>query len=210
MVTIKGTGPMTRPSERPTPGERYTVVKGDNFWKIAEAAGANGASWVKIYSANRGKVVNPNRIRPGMVLVIPAGLKLRKEPSVSVERLARAAATEAAELDKGLAVRAAFVTFINEKANTQPALAERDLETLKAIDERLISMEAQAQLSDEGASLAGAIDEKAHTANGQKVGNGDGRLTARELTVFERDNAKRPEPLALDPQFSFLRQKLVK
>lgn len=67
-----------------TAGQSYTVVSGDNLWKIARKFyGGSGADWQKIYSANaaviedtakrHGKSSSDNGhwIYPGCVLVIP-------------------------------------------------------------------------------------------------------------------------------------------
>lgn len=48
----------------------YTVAKGDSLWKIAVAQYGNGYKWVEIAKAN--KLVNPNVIHPGNVLVLPS------------------------------------------------------------------------------------------------------------------------------------------
>jgi nucleoid-associated protein YgaU len=60
-----------KPTVTPTviTGEKYTVVKGDNLWKIALRAYGDGFRWKEIASAN--KLVNPRRIHAGNVLVIP-------------------------------------------------------------------------------------------------------------------------------------------
>ncbi len=47
----------------------YEVVKGDSLWKIAVRAYGDGYQWVKIASEN--KLVNPNIIHPGNILVLP-------------------------------------------------------------------------------------------------------------------------------------------
>ena len=50
----------------------YTVQKGDCLWKIASNYYGNGASWNKLYDANKSVVGgNPNLIYPGQVLTIP-------------------------------------------------------------------------------------------------------------------------------------------
>jgi nucleoid-associated protein YgaU len=50
-------------------GERYTVVRGDNLWDIAERAYGDGFQWVKIAEAN--ELVNPDIIHAGNVFSIP-------------------------------------------------------------------------------------------------------------------------------------------
>lgn len=55
----------------PTPQRRYTVVKGDCLWKIAQRYYGNGALWPRIYDANRNLIKKPDLIYPGQVFVIP-------------------------------------------------------------------------------------------------------------------------------------------
>jgi nucleoid-associated protein YgaU len=68
----QGVGPSATPIAT---GSQYTVVSGDNLSAIAERAYGNGALWWVIYNAN-GQIVgaNPNLIRPGQVLTIPASV----------------------------------------------------------------------------------------------------------------------------------------
>lgn len=47
----------------------YEVVKGDNLWNIAVRAYGDGYKWVEI--ARENKLVNPNLIHSGNVLVLP-------------------------------------------------------------------------------------------------------------------------------------------
>lgn len=56
-----------------TPNQTYTVVSGDTLWGIATKYYGNGALWPTIWSANKGKVANPNLIFPGQTLIIPPG-----------------------------------------------------------------------------------------------------------------------------------------
>lgn len=51
------------------PGKTYTVVKGDNLWKIAEAAYGSGYNWVDIAKENN--LANPSAIDAGQVLTLP-------------------------------------------------------------------------------------------------------------------------------------------
>lgn len=53
----------------------YTVVSGDNLWKIAQRYLGDGSRWKEIYSYNNNKSIiggNPNLIYPGQVLSIPS------------------------------------------------------------------------------------------------------------------------------------------
>lgn len=47
----------------------YEVQKGDTLWNIAVRSCGDGYSWVKIASEN--KLVNPNLIHPGNILILP-------------------------------------------------------------------------------------------------------------------------------------------
>lgn len=55
--------------EKAITGETYTVVRGDNLWKIALNAYGDGYKWVDIAKVN--KLDNPNLIHAGNVLVLP-------------------------------------------------------------------------------------------------------------------------------------------
>lgn len=50
-------------------GASYTVVKGDNLWNISVRAYGDGFKWVEI--ARENKLVHPNLIHSGNVLVLP-------------------------------------------------------------------------------------------------------------------------------------------
>ena len=49
----------------------YLVVKGDNLWKIAVRAYADGYQWVKIWEANKTIIANPDLIEVGTKLILP-------------------------------------------------------------------------------------------------------------------------------------------
>ncbi|MBR1883871.1 MAG: LysM peptidoglycan-binding domain-containing protein [Clostridia bacterium] len=52
---------------------QYTVQSGDNLWTIAQKFYGKGIMNQKIYNANKAVIGdNPDLIRPGMVLTIPA------------------------------------------------------------------------------------------------------------------------------------------
>ncbi|MDO4557247.1 MAG: LysM peptidoglycan-binding domain-containing protein, partial [Lachnospiraceae bacterium] len=76
----------TRPASPPAAATRtYTIVSGDNLWKIARKFyGGSGSDWQKIYNANRSVIEstairyrggrgsdNGHWIYPGCVLTIP-------------------------------------------------------------------------------------------------------------------------------------------
>lgn len=50
----------------------YTVVAGDNLSKIARHFYGNANAWKSIFDANRDQLTDPDKIRPGQVLKIPA------------------------------------------------------------------------------------------------------------------------------------------
>lgn len=60
-------------SPAPPAAQTYTVVRGDCLWNIAKRFYGNGTKYTTIYDANRGVIGgNPNLIKPGQVLTIPA------------------------------------------------------------------------------------------------------------------------------------------
>jgi nucleoid-associated protein YgaU len=50
----------------------YTVISGDTLSGIAKHFYGNANHWPQIFEANRDQLDNPDRIRPGQVLKIPA------------------------------------------------------------------------------------------------------------------------------------------
>jgi len=50
----------------------HTVVAGETLSKIAKKYYGNANEWPKIFAANKDKLKNPDLIRPGQVLKIPA------------------------------------------------------------------------------------------------------------------------------------------
>jgi len=65
-----GTQPAPAPPT-PAPQRRYTVVKGDCLWRIAQRYYGKGSLWPRIYDANRSLIKKPDLIYPGQVFVIP-------------------------------------------------------------------------------------------------------------------------------------------
>jgi LysM repeat protein len=52
-------------------GRKYTVQSGDSLSKIAKQFYGNANDYNKIFEANRDKLSDPDKIRPGQELVIP-------------------------------------------------------------------------------------------------------------------------------------------
>jgi nucleoid-associated protein YgaU len=50
----------------------YTVSKDDTLQKIAKKFYGSYGQWLKIYNANKEKIKNPNFLKPGTVITIPA------------------------------------------------------------------------------------------------------------------------------------------
>ncbi len=58
-------------SDSEEPGRTYTVKSGDTLWAIAAEMYGSGGKYMKIFEANTNILENPDRIKPGQVLVIP-------------------------------------------------------------------------------------------------------------------------------------------
>jgi nucleoid-associated protein YgaU len=56
----------------PAAAQTYTVVSGDTLSKIAKKFLGNANHWKEIFDANRDQISNPDLIRVGQVLKIPA------------------------------------------------------------------------------------------------------------------------------------------
>ena len=52
--------------------QTYTVQKDDTLQKISKKVFGSYGKWYKIYEANKEKIKNPNVLKPGTVLTIPA------------------------------------------------------------------------------------------------------------------------------------------
>ncbi len=70
---------MTAPPQAAIPADvltRYTVVEGDNFTTISQqdAVYGNAYLWPLIFKANTDKLSDPDKLKPGMVLVVPRNI----------------------------------------------------------------------------------------------------------------------------------------
>jgi len=64
--------PVVRIQEEVSSGVvEYTVQEGDTLQKISKKFFDSYSKWQKIYDLNKEKISNPNRIKPGTVLMIP-------------------------------------------------------------------------------------------------------------------------------------------
>ena len=52
--------------------QTYTVKKGDTLWRISRDFYGSGKDWRKIHEANRDSISNPNKIKAGLEIRIPA------------------------------------------------------------------------------------------------------------------------------------------
>jgi nucleoid-associated protein YgaU len=71
----------TAPSAPASTLQTYTVVGGDILSKIAKKFYGNANQWRVIFEANTDRISNPDMIRVGQVLKIPAAPTSHKEPS---------------------------------------------------------------------------------------------------------------------------------
>ncbi|WP_429818737.1 peptidoglycan-binding protein LysM [Ensifer sp. B1-9] len=69
-LKVADAGAAPAPAKQPV---FYTVKKGDNLWKIAEAqyGKGRGAKHTAIFEANKPMLTHPDKIYPGQVLRIP-------------------------------------------------------------------------------------------------------------------------------------------
>ena len=66
---VSSTAPAAAPAATTT---TYTVVGGDSLSKIAKKFFGNANRWHEIFDANKDQISNPDMIRVGQVLKIPA------------------------------------------------------------------------------------------------------------------------------------------
>jgi nucleoid-associated protein YgaU len=57
---------------QPAQSQTYTVKAGDSLSKISKQFYGNANSYMKIFEANRDQLSDPDKIKPGQVLKIPA------------------------------------------------------------------------------------------------------------------------------------------
>ena len=60
------------PAQGPSEDQQYTVLKDDTLQKIAKKVYGSYSKWIKIYDANKEKIKDPNLVKPGTVLTLPA------------------------------------------------------------------------------------------------------------------------------------------
>jgi len=68
---IAADGDSNAVSQAGTTAGTYTVVPGDNLWKISKKIYGHGWQWRKIYNANKDTLSSPEVLRAGQVLIIP-------------------------------------------------------------------------------------------------------------------------------------------
>jgi len=69
---VQSGGSSTAPKPAAPPEQTYTVVAGDSLSKIAKRLYGDANQWRRIFEANRDQIQNPDLIKPGQKLKIPA------------------------------------------------------------------------------------------------------------------------------------------
>jgi LysM repeat protein len=64
--------PSAAPASAPPPNETYTVQSGDTLSAIAKKFLGNPNAYMEIFNANKDQLSDPDKIKPGQVLKIPA------------------------------------------------------------------------------------------------------------------------------------------
>src|SRR3990170_1993941 len=86
--------PQTPLVMKPDAPERYTVVRGDTLWDIAQRYTDSPWRWPELWNMNKDQIKNPHRIYPGNVIVLDrvrAQLAIAGEPgTVKLSPRARA------------------------------------------------------------------------------------------------------------------------
>ena len=77
VADIKATGPAPAPAAAPAAGAAagattYTVKPGDSLSAIAKNLLGNAGSYMEIFNLNKDQLTDPDKIKPGQVLKIPA------------------------------------------------------------------------------------------------------------------------------------------
>lgn len=70
--SVASTAPVVAPA-----AQQYTVAKGDSLSKIAKKFYGNANRWKEIHQANLDTIKNPDLIKVGQVIVIPADTKTK-------------------------------------------------------------------------------------------------------------------------------------
>ena len=71
-IQVTGGGAEAAAGTAGTAGRTYTVKAGDTLSAIAKAQLGDANKYMKIYEANRDQLSDPDKIKPGQVLKIPA------------------------------------------------------------------------------------------------------------------------------------------
>jgi nucleoid-associated protein YgaU len=84
------------PSQPPGSGGEYRVVTGDTLGAISRRVYGSQRHWRRILEANRDRLSSPERLRPGMILILPeSGSTIESMPPTAVRR------SEPSEMVKG-------------------------------------------------------------------------------------------------------------
>jgi nucleoid-associated protein YgaU len=70
-IQVTGGPAAAAPPAAPAP-KTYTVQAGDTLSKIAKETLGNAAAYMKIFEANKDQLSDPDKIKPGQVLKLPA------------------------------------------------------------------------------------------------------------------------------------------
>ncbi len=69
---VKSGSSSTAPKPAAPPEQIYEVMAGDSLSKISKKFYGDAKQWKRIFEANRDQIKNPDLIRPGQKLKIPA------------------------------------------------------------------------------------------------------------------------------------------